>query len=120
MPRVAHTREEPGFEGESEPPLLPAPPQKSGRDQLRIGDPPARQGLLFKPADTTGDIAWFLFLFQGYQGLRRPKSVYGVVRKTKGRGFESGFASPLFSPLFFVFLVRNCWAPAFTMYSHVL
>ena len=52
VPRVAHTHEAPGFEGESEPPLLPAPPQKSGRDQLRIGDPPARQGLLLKPATT--------------------------------------------------------------------
>ncbi len=72
VPRVAHTHEAPGFEGESELPLLPAPPQKSGRDQLRIYDPLARQELLFKPKNTTGDIAQFFLLFQGHQRIQRP------------------------------------------------
>ncbi len=54
VPRVASTHEAPGFEGESE---LPPPPSKSAQNQLRIGDPPARQGLLLKAANTTGDIA---------------------------------------------------------------
>ncbi len=45
------------------------PPQKSGRDQLRIGDPTARQGLLLKPENTTEDIVRFLLLFQWDQGL---------------------------------------------------
>ena len=38
----------------------------------RIHNPPARQGLLFKPVNTTGDIARFILLFQGDQGLQRP------------------------------------------------
>jgi hypothetical protein len=58
VPRVAHTHEAPELEGDREPRLL-TPPIKSGRDLQRIGDPPARQGLLFKSAHTTGDIARF-------------------------------------------------------------
>ncbi len=73
---MAHTHEMPGFEGELEPPLLLAPPpQKSGRGQLRIGDPLARQGLLFKPANTTGDIPRFSLLFKGDQGIY-PTAMY--------------------------------------------
>ena len=69
VPRVSRTHEAPGFEGESEPASLhfSLPPQKSGRDQPRIGDPPARQELIFKPENTTGDVARFILLFQGDQ-----------------------------------------------------
>jgi hypothetical protein len=70
VPRVAHTYKVPGFEGESKPPLLHL--SKLGREQLRIGDPPAQQGLIFKPANTNGDIARFILLFQGDQGFQRP------------------------------------------------
>jgi hypothetical protein len=65
------------FEGESEPPLLPAPSQKSSREQLWIGDPPARQELLLKPENTNGDIARFILLFQGDQGSRIPTAKRG-------------------------------------------
>ena len=57
VPRVAHTHEAPGFEGESEPPLPPLPLKISGVKQQRNNDRPTRQGLLFKPTNTTGDIA---------------------------------------------------------------
>ena len=40
---------------------------------VRINDPPARQGLLFKPANTIGNIARFILLFQGDQGIPTAK-----------------------------------------------
>ncbi len=38
-------------------------------EQQQNNDPPARQGLLFKPENNTGDIARFFLLFQGDQGI---------------------------------------------------
>ncbi len=72
VPRVAHNDEAPGFEGESEPPLLPAPPLKIGPRPAADWLPPTQQGLVLKPANITGDIARFILLFQVDEGYRRP------------------------------------------------
>ena len=56
----------PGFEYENKP---PPPIKKSGRDELRIGDPPARQGLLLNQKIPQGIFLGFSLLFQG-EGIK--------------------------------------------------
>jgi hypothetical protein len=48
---------------------------QSSVEPQRNNDPPGRQGLLFKPANTTGDIARFILVFQGDQGSQRPNGL---------------------------------------------
>ena len=63
-------------------------PQKSGQETscgLDWRSAPSQQGLLFKPANNTGDIARFFLLFQGDQGIQRP---YGHTPKCVFRAFR--------------------------------
>ena len=49
--------------------IISNPSHLSNREPQRIGYQPDRQGLPFRPANTTGDIARFILLFQGDQGF---------------------------------------------------
>ena len=81
MPRVAHTHEAPGLEGDkqSEPPLLTLHlTNLDTQTQQRNSNPRARQGPLFKPANTTGDIA--LLLSSSSKGIKESNGHTAIYR----------------------------------------
>ncbi len=76
VPRVAHTHEAPGLEGEREPLDSSLPPSKIGLRTAIDWRPARSTRTTTKPANTTGDIARFFLLFQGDHGIQRP---YGNI-----------------------------------------
>jgi hypothetical protein len=77
VPRLVHTHEVPGFEGESEPASLHSslPPQKNGPRPAADWRSDRSTRTTTKPANTTGDIARFSLLFQGDQRIQRPNGL---------------------------------------------